>query len=294
MNRQTIVPILIGCLLTAVLSTGATARCASRWPDATVADPAKPQKLETAKAQMEHATALKKTLRGLEGDARDRARAEVVAAYRAVREYFSGDGAACAEAAFRAGELLRTADDLAGALAEFTVARDRGTGTDFRVRAMLEIGHVERRAKQPQKAIAAYETVVADDVASRRQKDDALLWIGRVWAGEERWTDARRVWQKVADGGDDPLDRVQAFDLIASALIEAADLEGAAGTIKRCHEALAEVAGEDTKAGERVRSALASMRSEGQLARAIEKRKRAAEAPGGPVQRMPKPRRPGA
>ncbi|MDZ4774300.1 MAG: hypothetical protein SGI72_14315 [Planctomycetota bacterium] len=235
----------------------------------------KTQKFETAKEQFEHATSLKKALRGMEGEARDRARVDAVAAYRAVREYFASEAALCSEAAFRAGELLRTAEDLTGALAEFGVARERGAGTDFRVRAMLEIGHVERRAKHSQPALSAYEAVVSEDTASARQKDEALLWTGRVYADLERFADARRVWQKVADKGDDPIDRIHAFDEIASMLVVTGDLEGAAGVVKRCNEALADVSGEETKLGERVRASLAAMRSIDQLTRAIEKRKKA-------------------
>lgn len=238
------------------------------------ADTAKTQRFDTAKEQLEYATSLKKVLRGTEGEARDRARAEAVAAYRAVREYFAAEAALCSEAAFRAGELLRTADDFKGARAEFGVAMERGAGTDFRVRAMLEIGHVERRAKHQQEALAAYESVVSDDTASARQKDEALLWTGRVYADLERLADARRVWQKVADKGDDPMDRIHAYDHIASLLVETGDLEGAAGVIKRCNDALADVSQEETKLGERVRASLAAMRSIDQLTRAVEKRKK--------------------
>ncbi|MBL8857313.1 MAG: hypothetical protein JNL28_02255 [Planctomycetes bacterium] len=232
---------------------------------------------ENAKAQLEHATSVKKAMRGAEGEARERARDEAVRAYRAVREYFAGDVALCAEAAFRAGELLRSTDDTAGAQAEFTFARDRGAGTDFRVRAMLELAHLERRAKHAQPAIAAYESVIAEETATARQKDDARLWLGRMFADLERVPDARRVWQKVADKGDDPLDRIRAFDLIASSLVDSGDLEGAAGMLERCRESLSEVSAEETRLGERVRSSLAAMRSIEQLARAIEKRRNESE-----------------
>lgn len=261
----------LGALSTGTLHAAPSARTRA------VSDAPSIPKLETAKAQLEHAASLKKAMRGLEGEARDRARSEAVAAYRSVREYFGGDANASAEAAYRAGELLRSADDTAGALAEFTIARDRGAGTDFRVRAMLEIGHLERRAKRMQQAIAAYETVVADETASARQKDEASLWVGRVYADLERLADARRVWQRVADKGDDPLDRIRAYDLMTSALVDAGDLEGAAGTLERCREALAEVAQEESKLGERVRSALSAMRCVDELARAVEKRKRASD-----------------
>jgi tetratricopeptide (TPR) repeat protein len=275
------------CLIAAAVPC----RAASSAELTVVPDAPAVQKFDTPKAQFEHAQNLKKALRGLDGEMRDRARSETVAAYRAVREYFGNEAALCAEAAFRAGELLRTADDLVGALAEFGIARDRGAGTDFRVRAMLEIGHVERRAKHAQPAIAAYEAVVADSTAAARQKDEALLWVGRVYADLERFADARRVWQKVADKGDDPLDRIQAFDQIAWVLIETGDLEGAAGVIKRCNDALSDVSQEETRLGDRVRAALGSMRSVDQLARAIEKRKQSADASDKKDEPAPKTRK---
>lgn len=279
-------PFLLTLVSTGILSAFAGAAPGiGRLPEPTPAERSTVERLESAKAQLERATELKRALRGLQGEARDRARSEAVSAYRAVREFFAADAAACAEASFRAGELLRAAEDVAGALAEFGIARDRGAGTDFRVRAMLEVGHLERRMKHAQPALAAYEAVVAEESATKRQKDEALLWVGRVYGDQERFDDARRVWQKVADGGEDPLDRVRAFDLIASALVETGDLEGAAGVIKRCHDALSDVAAEETKLGERVRSALDAMRSPEQLSRAVLKRKSASEANDAPGER---------
>lgn len=279
-------PFLLTLVSTGILCAFAGAAPGlGRLPEPTPAERSTVERLESAKAQLERATELKRALRGLQGEARDRARSEAVSAYRAVREFFAADAAACAEASFRAGELLRAAEDVAGALAEFGIARDRGAGTDFRVRAMLEIGHLERRMKHAQPALAAYEAVVAEESATKRQKDEALLWVGRVYGDQERYDDARRVWQKVADGGEDPLDRVRAFDLIASALVETGDLEGAAGVIKRCHDALSDVAAEETKLGERVRSALDAMRSPEQLSRAVLKRKSASEANDAPGER---------
>jgi tetratricopeptide (TPR) repeat protein len=209
---------------------------------------------------------------GTEGEARDAARKLAIEGYRSVREYFGGDAAACAEAAFRAGELLRAGDDVAGAQSEFAIARDRGTGTGFQVRAMMEIAHLDRRAKRLEKALDGYEAVVGCDAATARQKDDASLWSGRVYEALERPKDARRVWQRVADKGDDPLDRIRAWDLMASMLVDQGDLEGAAGLLEKCREALSEVSQEESKLGERVRTALSSMRSQEELARAVEKR----------------------
>jgi len=230
------------------------------------------RKCDTAEAQLKHATELRNALRGLEGAERDAARARALAACRALRQYFPNEGRACAEAAFRAGELLRAAGDLEGAAAEFQVAREQKGDSPFRVRALLEIGQIQRKTKAFEKALASFEAVLADQGAAPGQRDEASLWAGSVYRDLQRPSDARRAWQRVADTGEDPLDRVQAFDRIASLLVESGDLEGAAGTLERCKEALAGPAAEETRNGERVRSALQNMRATEELQRAVERR----------------------
>jgi tetratricopeptide (TPR) repeat protein len=229
-------------------------------------------RLDSAAAQLAHAASLRSAMRGKEGDAKNASRRAAVEAYRAVREYFASDARACAEAGFRAGELLRSADDVAGALAEFQVAKERGADSPFRVRAELEIGHLHRRAQEYEKALSSYETVLADPSASAGQRDDASYWSGHVCAAEKRIDEARKAWQRVADHGEDPLDRIRAWDCIAQSYVDAGDLEAAAGAIEKCHEALAEVSAEETKLGERVRNAITSMRAVDELQRAVEKR----------------------
>jgi len=234
------------------------------------------RKCDTAEAQLKLATELRNALRGLDGAERDAARVRALAACRALRQYFPNEGPACAEAAFRAGELLRAAGDLEGATAEFQIARGQKGESPFRVRALLEIGHMQRKGKALDKALASFEAVLGDQGATPGQRDEASLWAGSVYRDLQRPTDARRVWQRVADSGEDPLDRVQAFDRIASLLVESGDLEGAAGTLERCKEALAGPAAEETRSGERLRSALQSMRATEELQRAVERRQSAA------------------
>lgn len=234
-------------------------------------------KRPTAREQLEYATGLKTGARGQTGAARDEARAAAVRAYRAVRENFPADGGVCAEAAFRAGELLRSAGDSAGALAEFRYAREHGGESAFRVRALLEIGHVERRAQHFQDALTAYEGVSTDAAATPGQKDDATLWAGTVYAELGRPDDARRAWTRVAESAEDPLDRVRAYDQLALAAVARGELEGAAGLLERCREALADTAAEETKLGERVRNAVADMRAHDVLQRAVAKRARERE-----------------
>jgi tetratricopeptide (TPR) repeat protein len=237
-------------------------------------------KCEKVEAQLKLASDLRNALRGLEGAERDAARARAVAACRAVRQYFPGEPAACAEAAFRAGELLRGAGDLEGAATEFQAAREQKGESPFRVRALLELGQLQRKAKALEKALASFEAALSDPNASAGQRDEASLWVGNVQRDLHHPADARRAWQRVADAGEDPLDRIRAFDRIASLLVESDDLEGAAGTLERCKEALAAAAAEETRTGERVRSALQNMRAIEELQRAIERKQSGGEEKG--------------
>jgi len=266
---------VLSVLLTASTAAPAMPGEPGRVPDALAGLEGTVPKLESASAQLAHAASLRSALRGKDGEAKDAARRAAIDAYRAVKQYFAGETHACAEAAFRAGELLRSADDVAGALAEFQSALERGADTPFKVRAGLEIAHLHRRAKDSAKALAAYEAVIADPGATPGQRDDASYWTGQVYASEKRVDDARRAWQRVADKGEDPLDRVRAWDCIATTYVDAGDLEAAAGTLEKCRESLSEASAEETRLGERVRNALAAMRAVGDLQRAVEKRDRA-------------------
>ena len=244
-------------------------------------------RLENPAAQLAHASVCRSAMRGKAGEALETARRRAIEAYRAVREHFPADARACAEASFRAGELLRAASDATGAIAEFQLARERGAETPFRVRAMLEIGHIHRRARKPAEALTAYESALADPAATPSQRDDASYWIGQVHLAQGGIEDARRAWKRVAEQGEDPLDRIRAWDCIALTFVAAGDLEGAAGVVERCREALAEVSAEETKLGERVRDALSTMRVLDDLQRAVQereasKRKKEADSTEGP------------
>jgi tetratricopeptide (TPR) repeat protein len=214
-----------------------------------------------AGAQLAHARARKQEMIGLEGSARERARGAAVDAYQAVREHHPRARAAVAEASFRAGELLRAGDRLGEARAEFLLAVTEGRGTEFRARARLELGHLERRAGRAEAALDAYLAVLADDQSCAHHRDAALLWTGRVHADEDRFEEARRAWRLVAESAEDPVDRVRAFDELGALWIRRGDAEAAAGELARCGAALADVAREKTETGERVRAALESMKS---------------------------------
>ncbi len=239
-------------------------------------------RLESPQAQIAHARRIKRRLAGAEGEELTFWRGLAVEAYQAVRLFHPAARAAGAEAAFRAGELLRAAEEDERALAEFRWCASQGGGTEFRTRARLEIGHLHRRHERWPEAREAYLDVAGDASAEPFRRDDAWYWAGMVWKTEGRTDDARAAWRRVAEQGSDALTRVQAYDALGLSLLESGDLEGAAGILHECLVRLSERALEETLEGERVRNGLLRMRLVEDLPREIARRKKSDGGQGSP------------
>jgi tetratricopeptide (TPR) repeat protein len=231
-------------------------------------------KLGSAAEQLRAAGAVKFEMRGTHGLVRERLCERAVDAYRAVRRFWSRDKEACAEAAFRAGELLRAAGRHSEALTEFRTAGAVAARSGFAARAALEIGHIHRRRGRHAAALDVYLDLVADPTAAAPQRDEASLWAGRVYALEDRPEDAKRLWIRLSCTARDPVDKVAAFDEWTLLVIDSGDLEAAAGVLERCREACANVLLEESEQGRRLRKAVSRMRSVGRLERAIAARRR--------------------
>jgi len=237
-------------------------------------------RMQDARAQLGHARRLKRQMADREGEEREFWSELAVEAYQAVRLFHPGARELSVEAAFRAGEILRAEGAARRAHEEFAWAARHGDGTDFRARARLEIGHLHRRASRWREALQSYMDVASDTAAAGRRREDAWLWAGTSWRALGRDEDARAAWTRVAEDGADPIARVRAFDELGLMLLDAGDLEGAAGTLDRCLRALSRNALEETETGERVRNALLRMRVVERLRRAIEVRKPSSDGQG--------------
>lgn len=229
-------------------------------------------RLATPEAQLGHARRLKRELGAKKAEEQAFWRKLTVEAYQAVRVFHPAARALAAEAAFRAGEVLRAGAEDARALAEFRWCVANGAGTDFQARARLEIGHLERRAERWREALEAYMDVASDARAAPARRDDGWLWAGTSWAALGRAEEARNAWRRVAEQGSDDLLRVQAYDELALAWLTSGDPEAAAGELARCLEALSARALEETESGERVRNALLRMRVVSELQRVLAQR----------------------
>ena len=230
-------------------------------------------RMATAEGQLMHARRLKRQMAEKQGKELDSWRKLAVEAYQAQRVFHPEARAIAVEAAFRAGEILRTAGDEDRALAEFRWAVANGGESAFKVRGRMEIGHLHRRAGRWREALQSYLDAAADPSGSASRREDAWLWVGSAWKGLERRDEAEAAWRRVAEEGTDPLARVTAFDELCLLYLEESEIEGAAGMLDRCLRALAPHALEETEQGERVRRALLRMRIVDRLPRAIERRK---------------------
>lgn len=228
---------------------------------------------EVARGALGRAGALKRELVGARGGQRDGLRERAIEAYRAVRLEHPDAPGVGAEAAFRAGELLRAGGRPGEAQAEFRAAFEAGGGTPFRARAGLELGHLARRAERFEEALQEYERVRGDPRAEPAQRHEATLWSGRVYALEGRLRDAARLFERVARDAEAPLDALRGYDAWTAALIELGDLEGAAGVLEACRVSLQERMLEETRSGQRVRSAFEAMGSRARLERAVAERR---------------------
>jgi len=170
------------------------------------------------------------------------------------------------EAAFRAGELWRAAGDDRAALECFRRAREQGMGTRFRTRAILELGHVHRRAERWSLALDAYYELAHTADARASDRDAALYWSGVVCSELNQVAAARRAWRHVARNAERPLDRVRAYDKWALLEFNFGNPQVARDVLAVCDAELKAAALEDTTLGASVHAALMRMRSRTALA----------------------------
>lgn len=243
-----------------------------RGPDARRSGADSPR-YEAAERALAQASTHKRALIGASGARRDALRQTAVEAYRSVLTEHAGAPRICAEAAYRAGELLRAAGRAEEARIEFRTAVRVGEGTPFRARAGLELGHLARRSGHTQDALREYERVRLDPLADLEHRHEGTWWAGRVHAAEGRVADAARLFECVARDAEDPLDQIRGFDAWAALLAERGDVEGAAGVLEQCRLGLRDRALEETRFGARVRATLEGMRARELVERAVAERR---------------------
>ncbi len=192
----------------------------------------------------------------------------------------TGSRKRAAEAAFRSGELANWLGSRNEALQAFRAAAQWGAPGGFGGRAWLELGHVHRRARRFEEALDAYARLVHEREAPATRRDEARLWAGRLHALRGETDTARRLWRACAEGAEDPVQRVRAWDELVNAWVESGDLEAAAGCLATAYARLGPLADELTEHGARVDRALGRMRCTARLAQAVRERRASRVASG--------------
>lgn len=221
-----------------------------------------------AKAAIAAAAKVQQEARGKRGEERTAILERAVTAFDQAAKDFAGDKVASQEALYRGAGILRGLGRNEEARERYERAVELGAVKANTARSMLELGHLARRRSDVAGAKGWYERVASEFATLLPYRDDALLWLGKLFRDQGNQAAARERWQPVAEGGESASDRIQAFDLIARSWLAQNDAKQATAVIAACDEAFRELATEDHAEGRRIAGALERMRSRAVLEKA--------------------------
>jgi hypothetical protein len=220
---------------------------------------------DPTKKALSDASAAKRAAQKLEGEERAAALREVTTRYDAVSADGAHPAAARAEAAFRAGEILRTLKETEAADARFLRATELGAetedGRDFAARGLLERAHLRRRAGETDAALALYGQVRERFTGERRSAAHAMTWSGKLLLGADRLAEARPMLVGFAEAYPEyPKEAVRNADLVAVELLEAGDEAGAKVVVAELRARMSAVLEAGDKQAAAVQAALDAMK----------------------------------
>lgn len=231
--------------------------------------PPPPQDLEetvpreaSALEQLAEAKRRKQEVRGKRGALRIRHLQKAAEAYRAVARYWPDEPALVTEAHFRRAEILRTLDEPGAARGAFESALETAPqGDDHGVRALVEIGHLCRRAGQHRDAMRYYRRARDREEVSLRFQNDGREWLAKTYLELFDWEGAEYAaldWEEHAEG---TVDRIRAIDLKLLAWIGMGRLFEVGRELEALEERLVKLATAPTREGEAVARALEGMKA---------------------------------
>jgi TolA-binding protein len=213
-----------------------------------------------AGAALSRARAEEAGLRGLKGDERKQGWLKVAAAYQGVLDRYPAAKKEASEAALRLGRIYAKIKDNDMAVKCLTRVEEFSSETRNCALARMEIGHLYRRARQYDLAVAQYLKVVERFASEADLCADALEWVGKCREKKKDLDGAREAWRKMIEfAAEDPVNAVQAFDLIACSHAREKQTARAEEVLKECQARFARSPA-GGKEGERIRKALERMR----------------------------------
>ena len=211
---------------------------------------------------MAQAKAAKSATRGLKGEARIQAMRVAAREYAAVARHWPEQKLLVTEACYRRGEILRSLGEGGAARGAFEDALEAApAGSDFSVRALLEIGHLCRRAELHADAMAFYEKARDRKEVSLRYNNDGREWLARTHLAALAWKAAEVAAIDWAEHAEGPVEEVKARDRQLLALIGQKRLLAAGQLLAQVREEMQPLGAAPTKEGESVRKAVERMKA---------------------------------
>jgi len=212
--------------------------------------------------RLKEAWNLKKTSFKQEAEVKKDILLKTVECYRSLLTDFPEAKAECSEACFRMGEIYRSLKMSDEAAQEFNRSIAFLPAQEFAARALKEIGHIHRRAKEYDKAIIFYKRVLHECKEQREQCADTYTWIGKVHLKRKEIEKARGQFIGFVEAFPEfPDDGVRNIDLAVGTLIDEGQKDEAAALLNKWRQHFESLLGKDKRLDKKIEKALERMKS---------------------------------
>jgi tetratricopeptide (TPR) repeat protein len=216
----------------------------------------------SARDQLRAAANLKRTSFKKEPSEKRRILLEVVKAYEQVVQAHPQEREECAEALYRQGEILRSLKDEADAARKFEQVLEFKDVPHFRARALIECGHLKRRAGDWKSATGFYQQVVTEHSDMRSEMATAWTWIGRAQLQVGQHKEGREQLLSFEEEFPEfPARAIRNVDLVALSLLESGQTAEAQAMVDNCRTRFKEKAEQEDSVADEIERALAKMRA---------------------------------
>lgn len=224
---------------------------------------------ESAEAQLTLAKQVRSHARGARGELRFERLRTAAAAFAAVGSYWPEAGPVVVEAHFRRAEILRSLEDPGAARGAFQDAVEAAAAdNDYAARALVEMGHLSRRAGQHVDAMRLYRKARNREQASLQYRNDGREWLARTYLEVLDWEGAEAAAEDWVLHAESTVTRIQAEDVRLRALLGRRKLHRVWEELEALRLEMKPLASAPTREGEAVQRALDGMRVVGALAKA--------------------------
>ena len=220
------------------------------------------QQAVSAEAQFDIAKTQKSLCIGLHGIAKVTQKRVAATAYADVKRYWPEAHPFVEESCYRRAELLRSLEETGAARGCFEeVLEVAPADSDFYIRALLELGHLCRRAKQYKDSLSYYALAAAHDKGSLSYQVRGQSWLAKLNLSLKEYDSAiaaAKLWRKRALSS---VDYIRASDVLICALAESRAWASAEKELAALHKKMKKQALAPSEEGEAVAKALSKLKA---------------------------------